>query len=143
MKYFYAILFFIVLSYAENIAEFCVTFSKDCNKYNLHLINKIVIEPDTNWIYPDSVCCGYTNCEVRWNSSFSLQSPRRTPAVVNGDWYRSPRGYLSGFHICHHCDSCGNAFACVEQGTPEGTGYILPVKYQTDWAYAYYLCRRF
>lgn len=106
MKYFYAILFFIVLSYAENIAEFCVTFSKDCNKYNLHLINKIVIEPDTNWIYPDSVCCGYTNCEVRWNSSFSLQSPRRTPAVVNGDWYRSPRGYLSGFHICPHCDSC-------------------------------------
>lgn len=106
MKLFYILSFLSIACFAEDVAEFCVTFSKDCNKYNLHLINEIDIKRDSSWVYPDSVCCAYSNCEVEWNTFISLQSPRRTPFVLSGDWFRSPRGYLSSFHICAHCDSC-------------------------------------
>lgn len=92
--------------YAENVAEFCAIFSKDCNKYDLHLINEVEIKPDSNWTYPDSMCCTYPSCEIKWNYSLSLKSPRKTPSLINGDWFRSPRGSLSSFHVCFHCDSC-------------------------------------
>ena len=94
------------ICYAENVAEFCATFSKDCNKYDLHLVNEVEITSDSNLAYPDSACCPYPNCEIKWNYTISLQSPRKTPSIIKGDWFRSPRGLLSSFHICFHCDSC-------------------------------------
>lgn len=107
MKFFLKIFLLMAFTcYASEVAVFCVTFSKDCNKYYLHLVRDFDIQLDSNLVYPDSVCCAYKNCSIEWKSSISLQSPRKIPSVINGDWFRSPRGILSSFHVCSHCDSC-------------------------------------
>lgn len=106
MRFFFLFNILTAICYAENVAEFCAIYSKDCNKYDLHLVNEIEITLDSNWVYPDSECCAYSNCEIKWNYSLSLKSPRKTPSLINGDWFRSPRGPLSNFHVCFHCDSC-------------------------------------
>ena len=65
MKYFYAILFFIVLSYAENIAEFCFQPAKDAS-LDLKIKHNVDIE------LPLSEIAKYTICEDKWHPQVDL-----------------------------------------------------------------------
>jgi hypothetical protein len=59
----------------SNIAEFCAEFNKDSNEYSLHLVKNLNLEPESNWVFPDSVICNVYNGEPIWEIEYSLDAP--------------------------------------------------------------------
>ena len=58
-----------------SIAEFCAEFNKDSNEYSLHLVKNLNLEPESNWVFPDSVICNVYNGEPIWEIEYSLDAP--------------------------------------------------------------------
>lgn len=69
-------LFFLVaLCHSEGIAEFCADFDKDPNVYSLHLIKNLNLDPDSNWVFPDTITCTTDMEGPVWNTEYSLDAP--------------------------------------------------------------------
>lgn len=69
-------LFFLVIPcYSKGLAEFCAEFNKDSNEYSLHLVKNLNLEPESNWVFPDSVICNVYNGEPIWEIEYSLDAP--------------------------------------------------------------------
>ena len=59
----------------SNIAEFCADFDKDSNEYSLHLVKNLNLDPDSNWVFPDSVVCAANTEGPIWDTEYSLDAP--------------------------------------------------------------------
>lgn len=69
-------LFFLVIPcYSKGLAEFCAEFNKDSNEYSLHLVKNLNMDPDSNWVFPDSVNCSNNMDGPIWNTEYSLDAP--------------------------------------------------------------------
>ncbi len=69
-------LFFLVtLCHSEGLVEFCAEYSKDSNEYSLHVVKNLNMEPDSSWVFPDSVVCTVYNGEPIWEIEYSLNAP--------------------------------------------------------------------
>lgn len=66
---------FVSLCHGKGVAEFCAEFNKDSNQYSLHLQKNLNLEPDSNWIFPDSVICTTYNNEPIWEMGYSFDAP--------------------------------------------------------------------
>ena len=69
-------LFFLVtLCHSEGLVEFCAEYSKDSNEYSLHVVKNLNMEPDSSWVFPDSIVCTVYNGEPIWEIEYSLNAP--------------------------------------------------------------------
>ncbi len=65
-------LFFLVtLCHSEGLVEFCAEYSKDSNEYSLHVVKNLNMEPDSSWVFPDSIVCTVYNGEPIWEIEYS------------------------------------------------------------------------
>ena len=70
-----------ILPSKEGAAEFCAEFNKDSNEYSLHLVKNLNMDPDSNWVFPDSVNCSNNMDGPIWNTEYSLNAPHDSSEV--------------------------------------------------------------